>query len=111
MTELRQATAAQLVGHIDHFQRRVIQDALLEATAAYWRARAIQFEHAFPRSDDYPGGGVIGGSGYYPAPSDSRPSYWFPGPRLNDRLCPGVHCVRQTPAQPRGSTGALGRRR
>jgi hypothetical protein len=35
---------ATTVDHIDHFQRRVIQDALLDGTAAYWRRRADAFE-------------------------------------------------------------------
>ena len=32
-----------LVEHIEHFRERVLQDALQEATAAYWRKRAADF--------------------------------------------------------------------
>jgi tellurite resistance protein len=35
--------------------RRVIQDALAEASASYWTARAAQFEAARPRRGDYRG--------------------------------------------------------
>lgn len=34
--------------YLDHFQRRVLQDALAEATAAYWLRRAEDFERAKP---------------------------------------------------------------
>lgn len=34
--------------YLDHFQRRVLQDALAEATAAYWLRRAEDFEAAKP---------------------------------------------------------------
>ena len=34
---------AAVATHVDHFQHRVIVDALNEATAAYWRRRAAQF--------------------------------------------------------------------
>lgn len=37
-------SARPLVEHVDHFQHRVMQDALAEATAAYWRKRAADFE-------------------------------------------------------------------
>lgn len=43
------------VDHIDHFQRRVMQDALLDGTAVYWRRRADTFEWARPRPGDYLG--------------------------------------------------------
>jgi hypothetical protein len=33
----------QLEQHLDHFRRRVLVDALQEATAAYWRRRATTF--------------------------------------------------------------------
>jgi hypothetical protein len=33
-----------VVENVDHFQRRVLMDALREATAAYWLRRAKQFE-------------------------------------------------------------------
>lgn len=43
---------AELVEHIDHFQRRVVQDAVNEATAVYWQRRADMFEWARPRPGD-----------------------------------------------------------
>jgi len=46
---------ADLIEHIDHFQRRVIQDALADATATYWERRAATFEWARPRAGDYTG--------------------------------------------------------
>jgi hypothetical protein len=92
-------TVAGLVAHVEHFQHRVIQDALAEATAAYWRRRADQFDAAQPRPGDYLGGGQVGGTGYYPAPPGSSPAYWFPGPRAGDGLCPGITCLPQTPVQ------------
>jgi hypothetical protein len=30
---------ATIVDHIDHFQRRVLQDALTDATTTYWNRR------------------------------------------------------------------------
>lgn len=44
-----------LVDHVDHFQRRVLNEALLDASATYWRRRAAMFEWARPRPTDYPG--------------------------------------------------------
>ncbi len=41
--------------HIDHFQRRVLQDALTDATGTYWARRAETFEWARPRAGDYHG--------------------------------------------------------
>lgn len=41
--------------HVEHFRYRVMQDALTEATAAYWRRRADLFAAALPRPDDYTG--------------------------------------------------------
>lgn len=32
-----------LAAHVEHFRARVLQDALAEATASYWRRRAEQF--------------------------------------------------------------------
>lgn len=46
---------AAVVEHIDHFQHRVIQDALADGTATYWRRRAEAFEAARPRPGDYIG--------------------------------------------------------
>ena len=40
---------------IEHFQARVLQDALTEATAQYWVHRAHQFQQAAPRLDEYRG--------------------------------------------------------
>lgn len=37
-------SARWVVEHVDHFQHRVMQDALAEATAAYWNKRAGDFE-------------------------------------------------------------------
>lgn len=48
-------TAVIDVDHIDHFQRRVLQDSLTEATAIYWRRRAQTFEDARPQPGDFPG--------------------------------------------------------
>jgi hypothetical protein len=41
--------------NLRQFQHRLIRDALNEATAAYWRRRANEFEAARPRDSDYPG--------------------------------------------------------
>lgn len=41
--------------YLAHFQRRVIQDALNEATRSYWLRRAESFEWAKPRLDDFHG--------------------------------------------------------
>jgi hypothetical protein len=38
-----------------HLAARVLQDALTEATNAYWEHRAQQFEDAAPRLDEYHG--------------------------------------------------------
>lgn len=48
-------TVARLADHVDHFQHRVLQDALTEATAVYWRRRADQWRQALPRPGDYLG--------------------------------------------------------
>jgi len=40
---------------VDHFGARVLQDALAEATAAYWRKRAADYERARSRPGDYQG--------------------------------------------------------
>lgn len=40
---------------IDHFRRRVIQDAMTSATATYWLRRAEQLETCLPQPGDYPG--------------------------------------------------------
>lgn len=41
---------------ITQFQRRIIQDALTEASADYWLGRAARFDAARPRPGDYTGG-------------------------------------------------------
>jgi hypothetical protein len=45
----------RLVLDLEHFRARVLQDALTEATAAYWLQRAEQFEAAAPQPTDYRG--------------------------------------------------------
>ncbi len=47
--------AANLVHHVENFQRRVVQDAVAEAVAATWRRRADAFEDARPRAEDFHG--------------------------------------------------------
>ena len=42
-------------GYLEDFARRVIQDALAEATAAYWMRRADQLENARPRPGEFHG--------------------------------------------------------
>lgn len=44
-----------LTEHVDNFRRRVMADALQEATAAYWHRRAEAFDAALPRPGDYTG--------------------------------------------------------
>ena len=44
-----------LAEHLEHFRLRVLQDALTEATAAYWKRRAQAFEDAAPRPGDFNG--------------------------------------------------------
>lgn len=44
-----------LIEYVEHFQKRVVQDALAEATAAYWHRRANQFEAVLPRPGDFTG--------------------------------------------------------
>jgi hypothetical protein len=45
----------QLAEYVDNFRRRVLQDALNEATASYWLRRAEDFERAKPRREKYRG--------------------------------------------------------
>lgn len=42
-------------GRLAHLQRRVVLDALNEATATYWRRRAELLEAARPRAADFTG--------------------------------------------------------
>jgi len=44
-----------LTEYVEHFRKRVVQDALAEATAIYWNARAERFEAALPRPGDFTG--------------------------------------------------------
>lgn len=44
-----------LPGHVEHFRIRVAQDALADATAAFWRRRAAEFRAAAPRPGDFLG--------------------------------------------------------
>lgn len=41
--------------YIEHFQRRVLTDALTEASATQWRKRASTFREARPREGDFHG--------------------------------------------------------
>jgi hypothetical protein len=66
-----------LDAYVDHFRMRVLQDALNEATAAYWLKRAKTFESAAP------GGYVYTADVKRHVPSCSR--------RKLDCACPVVH--------------------
>lgn len=44
-----------LTEHIEHFRKRVVQDALTEAMADYWNRRAAVMEWARPRPDEFHG--------------------------------------------------------
>ena len=44
--------------YADHFRFRVLQDAMVQATAIHWRRRAEQFRAALPRPGDFPGRGI-----------------------------------------------------
>lgn len=39
--------------YLEHFQHRLLQDALAEASAAFWRARADDLRAARPTAADY----------------------------------------------------------
>lgn len=41
--------------YLEHFQARVLQDALAEATSSYWLHRAEQLEDARPRPGEHHG--------------------------------------------------------
>jgi hypothetical protein len=43
------------LSYLEHFARRVLQDAMTSATAAYWRRRADTLEAAAPQPGDYRG--------------------------------------------------------
>ena len=44
-----------LVSNVEHFRARVLNDALLNGSAIYWRRRAEAFDWAAPRPDDFTG--------------------------------------------------------
>lgn len=44
-----------VLDHVEHFQRRVIRQGLIDATADYWRRRAAAFEQARPKAGDFRG--------------------------------------------------------
>ena len=48
-------TTPLLADYLDRFARRIVLDALNEATAAYWRRRADQLEAARWKPGDYTG--------------------------------------------------------
>jgi hypothetical protein len=47
--------ARDLTAYVEHFRRRVLQDALAEATNKYWQRRADTFEKARPQPGDFRG--------------------------------------------------------
>lgn len=47
---------AALVVDVDHFQRRVVREAIRDAEAATYLRRAAQLEDARPRAGDWHGG-------------------------------------------------------
>lgn len=49
---LNPAHPTLLDAHLKHFTRRVLQDALAEATATYWRHRATTFDAVGTPSSD-----------------------------------------------------------
>lgn len=57
MTTLQEAPPplAPVLDAIGQHMRRVIQDALSEASADYWLRRAARFEHARPQPGDHTG--------------------------------------------------------
>lgn len=46
---------ADLPEYVEHFRQRILQDALTEATAAYWVRRAWQYERARPQPGQFTG--------------------------------------------------------
>jgi hypothetical protein len=48
-------SVAWLGDHLQHFQRRFLQEALAAALPSYWAMRAEQFHAAAPRPGDYHG--------------------------------------------------------
>lgn len=47
--------ATTLADNVEHFRQRVLQDALCEAMAHYWRRRAAMLEWAMPRPGEFHG--------------------------------------------------------
>lgn len=63
--------------YLAHFQNRVIQDALNEATRSYWLRRADTFEWAKPSIGEHHGGPVEWfRSEPSPAPADKLSAQW-----------------------------------
>ncbi len=56
----RQSAGVQPVDYVEHFRERVLQDALSEATTAYWERRAEAFAAARPRFGDFRGRATLG---------------------------------------------------
>ena len=46
---------ADLAEYVEHFRQRVLQDALTEATAAYWVRRSWQYERSRPKPGQFTG--------------------------------------------------------
>ncbi|WP_299051791.1 hypothetical protein [uncultured Nocardioides sp.] len=57
--EAVEATPAELDAYVAHFQARVLQDAMREATATYWRRRAQTFLDARARPGDFLGNSTL----------------------------------------------------
>lgn len=47
--------AVRITIDLDHFTRRLVQDAFRDAVPGSWRRRARDFEEARPRRDDFNG--------------------------------------------------------
>jgi hypothetical protein len=60
VTNIDTTTPTPLDAYIAHFRARVLQDALTEATAAYWHRRAATFEAARHHPEtDHPGDATL----------------------------------------------------
>ncbi|MDQ6849429.1 MAG: hypothetical protein M3070_05525 [Actinomycetota bacterium] len=46
---------AEVLTYVQHFQHRVLTDAIAEASGDYWRRRGDVFESCQPRLGDWPG--------------------------------------------------------
>lgn len=91
----------QLEEHVDHFRTRVLQDAMTDATADYWRRRARSFEAALPRPGDFTGGAPAAIASTYWPTDGTAGTYWFPGgrPLPADRVPRRVPVPGATPEQ------------